>query len=157
MNYRFREKYASTAPGIGAFFGNRSVVIHFSNQTRFACANFSDKGFTLDPAGVDGPKFAGWGPWMWDAGPGGGGGFPNGPPWAGGPGGGGYGGGGAGGFPKGAPGTGGGAWGPPGGPYDASGSAESGGKPSTSMRKVRRLKRSEDRDGGSFKLGEEGN
>lgn len=27
-------------PGIGAFFGNRSVVVHYANLTRLACANF---------------------------------------------------------------------------------------------------------------------
>lgn len=32
--------YASTLEGIGAFFGNRSIVFHFSNKTRITCANF---------------------------------------------------------------------------------------------------------------------
>ncbi|KAL2022789.1 hypothetical protein VTK56DRAFT_4605 [Thermocarpiscus australiensis] len=32
--------YASTLEGIGAFFGNRSVVIHYPNKTRITCANF---------------------------------------------------------------------------------------------------------------------
>jgi len=32
--------YASLTPGIGVFFGNRSVVVHFANSTRLACANF---------------------------------------------------------------------------------------------------------------------
>ncbi|KAF9731027.1 superoxide dismutase [Paraphaeosphaeria minitans] len=32
--------YASTLPGIGAFFGNRSIVIHRSDGTRLACANW---------------------------------------------------------------------------------------------------------------------
>ncbi|KAL8341770.1 hypothetical protein RB598_003616 [Gaeumannomyces tritici] len=44
---RYRELYASLAPGIGAFFGNRSVVIHFPNSTRFTCANFTEQGFWL--------------------------------------------------------------------------------------------------------------
>ena len=36
----YTELYASTAEGIGAFFGNRSFVVHFSNKTRISCANF---------------------------------------------------------------------------------------------------------------------
>jgi hypothetical protein len=27
--------------GLGAFFGNRSFVVHFANATRIGCANFS--------------------------------------------------------------------------------------------------------------------
>lgn len=37
----YTELYASTLEGIGAFFGNRSVVIHYPNSTRITCANFS--------------------------------------------------------------------------------------------------------------------
>lgn len=37
---RFHDMYTSLAEGIGAFVGNRSVVIHFANTTRFACSNF---------------------------------------------------------------------------------------------------------------------
>ncbi|KAI9818640.1 MAG: hypothetical protein M1826_001363 [Phylliscum demangeonii] len=33
--------YASTKPGIGTFFGNRSIVIHTANATRLTGANFS--------------------------------------------------------------------------------------------------------------------
>jgi hypothetical protein len=33
--------YASTKPGIGAFFGNRSIVVHTNNKTRINCANFN--------------------------------------------------------------------------------------------------------------------
>ncbi|KAI9783748.1 MAG: hypothetical protein M1816_001184 [Peltula sp. TS41687] len=33
--------YVSTKPGIGAFLGNRSIVVHTSNNSRLACANFS--------------------------------------------------------------------------------------------------------------------
>ncbi|KAF2842236.1 Cu,Zn superoxide dismutase-like protein, partial [Patellaria atrata CBS 101060] len=33
--------YASTLQGIGAFFGNRSVVFHLANSTRISCANFT--------------------------------------------------------------------------------------------------------------------
>ena len=32
--------YASTVEGIGAFFGNRSIVFHYANKTRVSCANF---------------------------------------------------------------------------------------------------------------------
>ena len=28
-------------PGIGAFFGNRSIVFHYANKTRISCANFT--------------------------------------------------------------------------------------------------------------------
>ncbi|KAF4989716.1 hypothetical protein FDECE_14631 [Fusarium decemcellulare] len=36
----FIDYYASTKQGIGAFFGNRSFVLHYSNTTRLTCANF---------------------------------------------------------------------------------------------------------------------
>ncbi|KLU83575.1 hypothetical protein MAPG_02629 [Magnaporthiopsis poae ATCC 64411] len=36
----FTDKYASTLEGIGAFFGNRSLVLHYANKTRISCANF---------------------------------------------------------------------------------------------------------------------
>ena len=32
--------YASTAEGLGAFFGNRSIVFHYPNKTRITCASF---------------------------------------------------------------------------------------------------------------------
>ncbi|AEO66007.1 uncharacterized protein THITE_2113716 [Thermothielavioides terrestris NRRL 8126] len=32
--------YASTLEGIGAFFGNRSIVVHYPNKTRITCASF---------------------------------------------------------------------------------------------------------------------
>ncbi|KAM7208003.1 hypothetical protein V8F20_001549 [Naviculisporaceae sp. PSN 640] len=35
------DNYASTLEGIGAFFGNRSFVFHYSNKTRITCANFA--------------------------------------------------------------------------------------------------------------------
>ena len=38
--FRFLELYTSTASGPGAFFGNRSIVIHSANTTRLTCANF---------------------------------------------------------------------------------------------------------------------
>lgn len=36
----YSDDYASTLEGIGAFFGNRSIVIHAANSTRLTCANF---------------------------------------------------------------------------------------------------------------------
>lgn len=36
----YSDDFASTLPGIGAFFGNRSFVVHFANKTRISCANF---------------------------------------------------------------------------------------------------------------------
>lgn len=43
-NATYTDYYASTLPGIGAFFGNRSLVIHFKNVTRITCANFTAVG-----------------------------------------------------------------------------------------------------------------
>jgi hypothetical protein len=48
--------YASTKEGIGAFLGNRSIVIHRNDTTRLACANIvldhSDTSFpTPTPSG----------------------------------------------------------------------------------------------------------
>lgn len=37
----FSDPYVSLKEGVGAFFGNRSFVIHFANKTRIACANFA--------------------------------------------------------------------------------------------------------------------
>ncbi|KAM0564258.1 hypothetical protein ACHAPJ_000468 [Fusarium lateritium] len=34
------DAYASTKQDIGAFFGNRSFVLHYANKTRLTCANF---------------------------------------------------------------------------------------------------------------------
>ncbi|THV88395.1 hypothetical protein D6D27_07300 [Aureobasidium pullulans] len=45
------DKYVSTVPGDGSFMGNRSIVIHFANKTRIACANFVD--YTNGTAGVN--------------------------------------------------------------------------------------------------------
>ncbi|KAK3329604.1 superoxide dismutase [Apodospora peruviana] len=36
----YTDPYASTVDNLGAFFGNRSFVIHYSNKTRISCANF---------------------------------------------------------------------------------------------------------------------
>jgi hypothetical protein len=38
--------------GLGAFFGNRSFVVHFANMTRIACANFSYIGEAGSPDNV---------------------------------------------------------------------------------------------------------
>lgn len=38
---RYLDRYAALVPGIGAFFGNRSIVFHYANKTRISCANFS--------------------------------------------------------------------------------------------------------------------
>ncbi|KAE9974892.1 hypothetical protein EG328_003559 [Venturia inaequalis] len=40
----FFDPYVSLKEGMGAFFGNRSFVIHFPNKTRIACANFENIG-----------------------------------------------------------------------------------------------------------------
>ncbi|KAK4923907.1 Cell surface superoxide dismutase [Cu-Zn] 4, partial [Elasticomyces elasticus] len=34
------DPYVSTTPGSASFAGNRSIVLHYANKTRFACANF---------------------------------------------------------------------------------------------------------------------
>jgi len=37
----YSDDFASTVDGIGAFFGNRSITLHFGNTTRITCANFT--------------------------------------------------------------------------------------------------------------------
>ncbi|KAI9754648.1 MAG: hypothetical protein M4579_004611 [Chaenotheca gracillima] len=37
----YTDQYASTESGIGAFFGNRSITVHYANTTRITCANFT--------------------------------------------------------------------------------------------------------------------
>jgi hypothetical protein len=37
----YTDDYASLVGGSGAFFGNRSIVLHTSNKTRITCANFT--------------------------------------------------------------------------------------------------------------------
>jgi hypothetical protein len=48
---QYTDAYASTLEGIGAFFGNRSIVFHYPNKTRITCANFAkvEGGATLPP------------------------------------------------------------------------------------------------------------
>jgi hypothetical protein len=52
----YMDEFASTAEGIGAFFGNRSFVVHFANKTRITCANFqllgggSPSSMDMDPS-----------------------------------------------------------------------------------------------------------
>lgn len=43
----YLDEFTTTKEGLGAFFGNRSIVIHFANKTRITCANFEiqDDGF----------------------------------------------------------------------------------------------------------------
>ncbi|KAH7328717.1 superoxide dismutase [Stachybotrys elegans] len=36
----YTDPYVSLEEGVGAFFGNRSFVIHYANSTRLTCANF---------------------------------------------------------------------------------------------------------------------
>lgn len=37
----YTDLYASLVIDTGAYFGNRSVVIHYANKTRITCANFT--------------------------------------------------------------------------------------------------------------------
>lgn len=39
----YTDLFASTQEGLGAFFGNRSLVFHYANKTRISCANFVRK------------------------------------------------------------------------------------------------------------------
>jgi hypothetical protein len=45
------DNYPSTFPGLGSFFGNRSIVIHFANKTRITCANFTMAGTSVGGTG----------------------------------------------------------------------------------------------------------
>lgn len=38
---RYLDLYSATRPDSNAYFGNLSVVVHLSNKTRIACANFT--------------------------------------------------------------------------------------------------------------------
>jgi len=38
---RYHDNFASTKEGIGAYFGNRSFVLHYPNKTRLGCASFA--------------------------------------------------------------------------------------------------------------------
>ncbi|CAD6503830.1 BgTH12-05575 [Blumeria graminis f. sp. triticale] len=44
----YSEEFASTTTGLGSFFGNRSIVVHSSDKTRIACANFTLAGAVGD-------------------------------------------------------------------------------------------------------------
>jgi hypothetical protein len=48
----YLDLYASTKEGIGAFFGNRSIVIHYANKTRLTCANFAMVDNSTPPSNV---------------------------------------------------------------------------------------------------------
>jgi len=43
----YQDNFASTLEGLGSFFGNRSIVVHFANKTRITCANFTLVGSTV--------------------------------------------------------------------------------------------------------------
>ncbi|KAK4031843.1 Cu,Zn superoxide dismutase-like protein [Parachaetomium inaequale] len=51
----FMDMYVALVPGIGAFFGNRSIVIHYANSTRLACANFTMEKMPGSGCGMGGP------------------------------------------------------------------------------------------------------
>jgi hypothetical protein len=59
----YHDPYVSLQPGLGAFFGNRSFVVHYANTTRLACANFSLVGEGMignpNPNNPPGPPGAG--------------------------------------------------------------------------------------------------
>lgn len=38
---RYVDSYLSTRPDVNSYFGNLSIVVHLSNKTRIACANFT--------------------------------------------------------------------------------------------------------------------
>jgi len=48
----FTDPYTSTLEGLGSFFGNRSIVIHFANKTRITCANFARVNIPVNPVCV---------------------------------------------------------------------------------------------------------
>ncbi|KIW06807.1 uncharacterized protein PV09_02487 [Verruconis gallopava] len=51
FNASFTDPYVSLKEGVGAFFGNRSFVLHFANTSRIACGNFSALSETSLPGG----------------------------------------------------------------------------------------------------------
>ncbi|POS80862.1 cytosolic Cu/Zn superoxide dismutase [Diaporthe helianthi] len=53
----YTDNFASLKEGIGAFFGNRSIVVHFANKTRITCANFErvEAGNTCSGGGSPSP------------------------------------------------------------------------------------------------------
>ena len=50
----YSDDFASTVPGLGSFFGNRSLTLHFGNATRITCANFTLLGGEVGGTGGDG-------------------------------------------------------------------------------------------------------
>ncbi|KAK0896561.1 Cell surface superoxide dismutase [Cu-Zn] 4 [Friedmanniomyces endolithicus] len=48
------DQYLSTQPGTPAFFGNRSIVVHFANKTILTCANFTISSQSSSGAGGSG-------------------------------------------------------------------------------------------------------
>jgi len=57
------DPFASLVPGLGSFFGNRSITLHFANTTRLTCANWQPiSGSTPSNATVtapSGPRYTG--------------------------------------------------------------------------------------------------
>ncbi|EHL03381.1 Cu,Zn superoxide dismutase-like protein [Glarea lozoyensis ATCC 20868] len=45
----YTDLFSSTRPGLGSFFGNRSITFHFANKTRITCANFTLLGSATIP------------------------------------------------------------------------------------------------------------
>lgn len=52
----FTDDFASTRPGLGAFLGNRSIVLHFANTTRITCANFEAVGSSCGGGSGESPS-----------------------------------------------------------------------------------------------------
>ncbi|WPG99231.1 Hypothetical protein R9X50_00204200 [Acrodontium crateriforme] len=52
----YDDKFISTTPGTPEFMGNRSLVVHNSNLTRIACANFSMNGASFAPSSSTSPS-----------------------------------------------------------------------------------------------------
>ncbi|KAK4461864.1 superoxide dismutase, partial [Cladorrhinum samala] len=51
----YTDLYASTQEGLGAFFGNRSIVFHYPNKTRITCADFKrEDGGVTQPSSTSG-------------------------------------------------------------------------------------------------------
>jgi len=62
-NANYYDKYITLLPGVGSFIGNRSVVVHLGNGTRYACANIIEFSEANDqsPGNKYGPGYWGCG------------------------------------------------------------------------------------------------
>lgn len=49
----YSDDFASTVSGLGSFFGNRSLTLHFGNATRITCANFTLLGGNVGGTGSE--------------------------------------------------------------------------------------------------------